>query len=331
LVLHEIRHTGECHLQFFFLPVIRVTAICLRNAGVFAVARGHLISELFGTRSAVAGYIVELSRGGRMVERTLVWVASLVAVACAPIVAQDVKEITARELFYGVSSSKKPAPAPINRSSQNPKTTPTRVTHATKSELKGPAAVSVAYAPLGLRYSVLKRTAPGQFNETDANTTFHSGDGIRVSIESNEDAYLYIVNKGSSGTWSVLFPSPDINHGSNRLPAHQRIEVPAEGQFTFVDEPGEARLFFVLSRPPEADLEQLISSLSRGDQLKDIAVHSISDEFVGKVRSEVIARDLIFEKVHREQSTSKEHATYIVNVNDSDSSRVVADLSLQHR
>ncbi len=265
-----------------------------------------------------------------MVERTLVWAAVLVAVACASIVAQDVKELTARELFYGVNSSKKPVPAPRKGPSQNPKT-PTRVADASKTEQKGPVLVT-AYAPLGLRYSVLKRTAPGQFDETDANTTFHSGDGIRVSIESNEDAFLYIVNKGSSGTWSVLFPSPDINHGSNRLPAHRRIEVPAEGQFTFVDEPGEERLFFVLSRPPEADLEQLISSLSRRDQLKDIAVYSISDEFVEKVRSGVFARDLIFEKVHgEEQSASKEQATYIVNVNDSESSRVVADLSLQHR
>jgi hypothetical protein len=182
---------------------------------------------------------------------------------------------------------------------------------------------------LGLRYSVLKRSASGQFAETDASATFQSGDGIRVTIEANDDAYLYIVTKGSSGAWNLLFPSPDINEGDNRLRAHQRLEIPASGQFLFVDEPGEERLFFVLSRPPETDLDRLISSLSRSDRPADTAM-SITDELVGKLRSGVHGRDLIFEKVH-DTAVSKEQATYIVNVDGGESSRVVADLSLQHK
>jgi hypothetical protein len=266
-----------------------------------------------------------------MFQRALVSAVGLVVIVCASFVAQDLKELSARELFYGANSSKKPVPAPRNRPSQDRRTPPARANVAPQSEQKSATPLHVAYSPLGLRYSVLKRTALGVFAETDANTTFHSGDGIRVSIESNDDAYLYIVNKGSSGTWTLLFPSPEINDGNNRLPAHQRIEVPAGGQFIFVDEPGEERLFFVLSRPPEADLEQLISSLSRRDQLKDITAQSISDEFVGKLRSGVSARDLIFEKVHEEKSASKEQAAYIVNMNGSESSKVVADLRLQHQ
>jgi Domain of unknown function (DUF4384) len=265
-----------------------------------------------------------------MFQRILVSTLGLVVIICASIIAQDVQGFSARELFYGVNSSKKPVPASRNRPSQNRHTTSSAGV-APKSDQKGLSQLTTAYSPLGLRYSVLKRTGLGQFAETDANTIFHSGDGIRVSIESNDDAFLYIVNKGSSGTWTLLFPSPDINDGNNRLPAHQRIEVPAGGQFIFVDEPGEERLFFVLSRPPEADLEQLISSLSRRDQLKDVTAQSISDEFVGKLRNGVSARDLIFEKVHGEKSASKEQAAYIVNMDGSDSSKVVADLSLQHQ
>jgi hypothetical protein len=188
-----------------------------------------------------------------------------------------------------------------------------------------------AGTPLGLRYSVLKRTGPGRFVETDLNTTFRSGDGIRVSIESNDDAYLYIVNKGSSGTWSLLFPSADINGGNNRVQAHQRIEIPGQGQFTFVDEPGEERLFVVLSRPPAPDLEELITSLIFPDQPKNLSAQSIGDELVGRLSSFITARDLIFQRVQDELNANKEHSTYIVNVNGSDSSRVVADLSLRHR
>ena len=213
-----------------------------------------------------------------MTRRILVWMAGLLAIACGSIIAQDRNEPTARELFYGASSPKKPdaccfrgspsrnpnAGAP-SATPNGPKNTPksNRTPSGVDSGRQAASAQTVVPPPdsdpessvsvgpsnpvLGLRYSVLKRTATGQFAETDVNTTFRSGDGMRVSIEPNDDAYLYIVNKGSSGTWSLLFPSPEINGGSNRVQAHQKIEIPSSGQFTFVDEPGEERLFVVLS------------------------------------------------------------------------------------
>ena len=62
-----------------------------------------------------------------------------------------------------------------------------------------------------------------------------------------------------------------------------------------------------------------------------MAVRAINDELVGKLRSGVSARDLMFETISNKTSATNEQATYIVNVNGSGSSRVVADLSLQHK
>jgi hypothetical protein len=256
----------------------------------------------------------------------------LAATVSASIAAQDRVDLTARELFYGMGAAKKPIAAgkakpirkPATKSASQP-TTENKAHHTIT-----PVVVDHAeHSAFGLRYSVLKRSAGGEFIETDADTTFQSGDGIRVTIESNEDAYLYIVNKGSSGAWNVLFPSFEINDGKNRVPAHQRIEIPPAGQFVFVEQPGEERLFFVLSRPPEPDLDRLIASLPSTDHSQDTAM-SITDDVVVKLRDAVQVRDLVFEKVQQTMA-NKEQATYVVNVNGGESSRVVADLKLQHK
>src|SRR5207237_2344998 len=133
------------------------------------------------------------------------------------------------------------------------------------------------------------------------------GDGIRVNVESNDDAYLYIVNQGSTGTWSLLFPSPEIDNGNNRVQAHRRTVVPAQqAQFTFADQAGDERLLIILTREAEPDLEKLIYSLRQpqstpdgADQLKFLMVQNtpIDNAVVQKIRDTVMPRDLVFEKV----------------------------------
>jgi uncharacterized protein DUF4384 len=247
----------------------------------------------------------------------LVWTVTLAAVIGASIAAQDRAGLTARELFYGMGAAKKPIAAGNTKTIRKPATKPASQPTTENEAHHTITPVVVDHAALGLRYSVLKRSAGGEFIETDADTTFQSGDGIRVTIESNEDAYLYIVNKGSSGAWNVLFPSLEINDGKNRLPAHQRIEIPPADQFV------------VLSRPPEPDLDRLIASLPLTDHSQDTTM-SITDDVVGKLRDAVRVRDLVFEKVQQTMA-GKEQATYVVNVNGGESSRVVADLKLQHK
>jgi hypothetical protein len=194
-----------------------------------------------------------------------------------------------------------------------------------------------------LRYSVSKQTANAantdDYTEVAVDTVFRSGESIRLNIKSNDDAYLYIVTQGSSGTWSLLFPSAKIDNGNNRVQAHRDTVVPGEGRFKFDERAGDERLFIVLTREPESDLEQLIYSLRQPqptaapvDEPRRLMAQltSIDNDVIGKIRSSVRARDLVFETVVNDPSARKEKAAYVVNTTGALNSRVVADLNLKH-
>ena len=259
---------------------------------------------------------------------------------------QDAKKLTARELFYSAGDSSSPAahkpakpaakPKPAHKSAAEPDEAPAQqpsvpvITAAYKPQGSHPA--------LGLRYTILKRIQDSQV-ETDTDAVFHAGDRIRLAVETNDDGYLYVVNRGSSGTWKVLFPSPEIKDGDNRIQRRVRYEIPAGHAFVFDEQPGEEKLFVVLSREPEPDLEGLIYSLGqKGNAPADVqkpkmllASAALSDDTIGKLRN-AYARDLIVEKVDDEQSgAQKEKAVYAVNPSGTADSRVVADVTLRHQ
>jgi len=263
---------------------------------------------------------------------------------------QDAKKLTARELFYSAVDTPAPAaPKPAKAKAKPPshQKTPASDQTVAQSAPTGPRSngtvpvVNAAYRPqgphpaLGLRYTILKKTGNEQV-EADAEATFHAGDRIRLAIEANDDGYLYVVNRGSSGTWKLLFPSPEIKDGDNRVQKRVRYEIPSGYTFTFDEQAGEEKLFIVLSRQPEPDLEGLIYSLGQGGQPAAekpkvlMASAAFGDDVIGKLRN-AYARDLIVEKVDDEQTPKKEKAVYAVNPTGSADSRVVADVTLKHR
>ncbi len=201
--------------------------------------------------------------------------------------------------------------------------------------------VNAAAIPLGLRYSILKRSG-NEFLEVDPESTFHSGDAIRVSVEANDTGYLYIVMKGASGNWRPLFPSAEIDSGNNRVARGRRYQIPPRNAFVFDQQAGIEKLFLVLTRRPEPDLEKLIYALSSGSEspagkpepkIMILAQNrsAIGDDLVDRLRGKVLSRDLVFEKVDETTpGERKEVATYVVNHKLSADSRLVVDLVLKH-
>lgn len=192
--------------------------------------------------------------------------------------------------------------------------------------------------PLGLRYSILKEDGGGTV-EVDADTAFRSGDRIRLTVRTNDRAHLYIVQRGSSGNWGVLFPSQEINGGNNVIEKDRAYEVPAGHWWAFDEQPGKERLFIVLSRQPEPNLEKMMYQLKQGDgpppppeKMLVAQDRPINDSLVQRVKSEVYARDLVFEKVDdKTPGEKKEKAVYVVNKTGSAESRVVTDVTLNHQ
>ncbi len=297
-----------------------------------------------------------------MVRTTVLLIAAGTALTFA-VCGQTSKTLTARELFYAPA---KPAALAKAKPAQQPKrvasskTAPSkpaaekasapevaRVTPGTPSVTPGGVAViPAAYGagrPLGLRYSLLRNAGGDRYEEADADTVFRSGDRIRVCVESNDTAYLYVVMRGSSGSWKLLFPTPEVGGGSNVVESgRQYLIPPPPGRFAFDEQAGEEKLFLVLTRTPEPSLEELIYSLSSGRKPADVnapkqmllakASLPIDDSLVSRLRGQVYARDLVFEKVDETTpGEKKEKAVYVVNPAGARDSRLVADLILKHQ
>jgi hypothetical protein len=276
--------------------------------------------------------------------------------------AQTEKKLSAREIFYSPpaapTSAKKSDVPPSKKAKEDKpvetaaaKATPSRTSTHSATANNGPrvqtlpASYSTENAiPLGLRYSILKREGSESI-EVDPDTVFHSGDRIRLRVDVNAAGYLYIINRGSSGNWNPLFPSPKIANGDNRVRKGTQYEIPPGYVFTFDEQAGTEKLFIVFSRQPVGDLDDLIYSISDGKkpsaspQREDnkilMAQANIQDGMIDRLRN-VYMRDLIIEKVDETKTPTpaapeKEKAVYIVNPTRSADSRVVADVTLIHK
>ena len=244
--------------------------------------------------------------------------------------------LKARELFYTPPpDAAKPARPADPKAPEAKAATKTVAKSTTKSDTH----TLSASVPLGLRYAVLKRDAGGQYNEIDPDTSFRSGDRIRLKVDANTSGYLYVVMRGSSGTWKLLFPSAEVAGGSNHVIKGESRQIPSgeRGQFVFDEQAGNEKLFIVLTRQPEPDLDKLIYSMG-GTVTKDgsrdrlVAQASLGDDVVSKLRNQVNSRDLVFEKVDSASADGKlENAAYVVNPSSAPDARLVVDIALKHK
>ena len=247
---------------------------------------------------------------------------------------QDHPALTARELFYTPPPETPPKPSAV---SAQPPAKPPEVKFSKKETpgaKKSPAAVTVATTPptrmpLGLRYTVLKRNSAGDYTEVDPESSFQSGDRIRIQVEANTTGYLYVVTQGSSGAWKPLFPAADVANGSNVIHRGDSRAIPSSGQFLFDQRAGTERLFLVLARQPEADLDKFLYVLGKPEDPSAAPPHllvasaSVGDEVVDHLRKQVSIRDLVFENV--------DNAAYVVNTSASADARLVVDIALKHQ
>ena len=275
---------------------------------------------------------------------------------------QTAKKLSAREIFYtppvepsavkktAVAQAKKPKEQkPVETAAAKPAVVKPASGASKPAASANSQLIPVAYTTedsvaLGLRYSILKREG-SETTEVDPATVFHSGDRIRLRVDVNTAGYLYIINRGSSGSWNPLFPSAKIAKGDNHVQKGIQYEIPAGYVFTFDEQPGTEKLFIVYSRRPVSDLEELIYSLAGGQDLKApprpddgkilLAQANIEDRLIDRFRN-VYSRDLIIEKTDETTppppaAPSQEKAVYVVNPSKSADARVVADVTLVHK
>jgi serine/threonine protein kinase len=180
-----------------------------------------------------------------------------------------------------------------------------------------------------LRYSLRMKRAgdrdgSGQPLPAPESTAFRSGDGVRVTVQSPQDGYLYVLNEApvldaATGLprYTVIFPSPFSNRGAPRLPANQSVQILEQGWIEFGDAEGAETLWLVWAARPLDDLEgigDLVNPEQRGrvtDPGRVEAIRSVLTRFAGsssqkvtdartnqttlRARSDVVVHPLEFE------------------------------------
>ena len=109
------------------------------------------------------------------------------------------------------------------------------------------AAAARAGTP-GLRYSLLRRQPDGSYLETDRNASFHAGDAIRLSIETNTAGYLAV--------WNGRVPLANLS-----VLARTKYTVPAEGAIGLTGPPGDKKLLVIFSRAVQTKPAGLVDGL----------------------------------------------------------------------
>lgn len=202
-----------------------------------------------------------------------------------------------------------------------PKDSPV-VTTTAKELFFAPGAVGESPAQPGLQYQVLRLTPDGGEEDVDPHTVFRSGDRIRLSVQSNIDGHLYVIHRGASGRWGVLFPNAGINGGRNAVSAFRRYTVPPGGNaFRFNETVGTESLFIVLSRSVVPELPTFVP--------KDVEGPVIQQAVVDNLRETLQARDLVLERVD-DSASANEEGNFAVN-NDTGANAITVSFELDHR
>jgi hypothetical protein len=171
--------------------------------------------------------------------------------------------------------------------------------------------------PLSVRYGLLRRHKEGAFSGVDpSSTVFYAGDRVRIRIQPNQNAFLVLLQRGSSGAWSVLYPREGVPTAS--LAAFETCDIPgAPGAFVFDDRPGEERIVVIISR-------EQISSQSIVDRMN-------SDQPLS-LKEELKARALSYEKVDQDRRSSFDGTTvYVSNTATGSDPPLLIHLKLQHK
>ncbi|HEX7315716.1 MAG TPA: DUF4384 domain-containing protein [Pyrinomonadaceae bacterium] len=95
----------------------------------------------------------------------------------------------------------------------------------------------------------------GRARWVSTKTTFQAGDRVRFHFNMNFPGYVVIINTGSSGARTMLFPYEGV---SNRVGLTADYTVP-QGQawFEFDNTPGEEQLTFIMSKREIQEVTQL--------------------------------------------------------------------------
>jgi len=181
---------------------------------------------------------------------------------------------------------------------------------------------------MGIRYRITQLLEDCEQVPVDANSTFYAGDQIRLSLESNTDGYLYILNQGTSGSWNYIFPHLTINSGDNFIRKGVEYTIPPRSWLRFDETPGDDVLIILLSK---IRLDPFESGIIR--QQRASPQRPLTAEIISELNDHIKTRALVFAEEYapvQHQMIDKPQIQNVYAVNLNPDSYFVTQLVLRH-
>lgn len=111
---------------------------------------------------------------------------------------------------------------------------------------------------------VLERNDAGTWRPIDAGLILNNQDLVRFRFRANFTGYLYVIDAGSSGSRSLLFPMEQTG-GNNRFAADREYAVPStEAAFRISGPSGSDTVYWLVSPVPLTG-DSMVSRIPEGD------------------------------------------------------------------
>jgi hypothetical protein len=149
------------------------------------------------------------------------------------------------------------------------------------------ATAVLAQEPPRIKVSVERQDTAG-WRAVNPATVFAAGDRLRFRVSTSFPGYLYVTDRGTSGSYDLLFPKSDSG-SDNRIEASKDYTVPArQGWFRVAGPEGHDIIYWVLS---PVELGRQYKPLSSGlstPSAPPASLHTRCDDDIFKARGECI-------------------------------------------
>lgn len=190
-------------------------------------------------------------------------------------------------------------------------------------------------ALLTLQWRLLERGDNNVQKEADPSQVFHNEDQLKLAITTNQDGYLYVINRMDNGDGRLVFPDPRSNEGRNVVKKNQEYVVPSycpsfpnpnDCWWEMAPPTGRENFIVVFSRDEYDKLPRRVA-IDNGDYQYPIISRDLIEDLVNTSRQKVR------EATGRLAIPGKEparFATRLQNINLEDNEELIGRIQLRH-
>jgi hypothetical protein len=158
----------------------------------------------------------------------------------------------------------------------------------------------------GVKVRILLKRGSDRERYVDPDETFYSGDKIKLAFDINFSGHIAMINIGSSGKLSLLYPYDGVDSAVEESDDEQLFPAQDNAWITFDDQPGSEKISIIFSTNPIKDIQNVME-MSKGGISASIeaSAQSILVKLNSRSLSRAKSRDLSIQTVDKE-------ATYVV-------------------